>query len=274
MLLGANRAQGSGVPRRFGTNRHPRLGPLRAALRSVLALSAGILTLPPVVVAQADDPALTVNICDRTGQVRSRILTQVSATDCADVSTSELAAITILDATSSSILSLRSGDFAGLTGLKKLYLERNHLIDLPADIFAGLTGLTELYLGSNKLISLPTGIFDALSSLHKLTLANNSDLSYSPYLLNPLSSLTQLNGTAYTRPAPPGAPTALTATFTDGHIHLSWTAPASGTPTSYRILRQAGTAPQAVYVADTYAAGGTAVSYTDANVTAGETYTY
>ena len=249
--------------------------PLRIASRSVLALLAGILTLlPPVVLAQADDPALTVNICDRTEQVRSRILLKVSATDCTDVSTSELAAITTLSATSNGVLSLRAGDFAGLTGLKKLYLARNHLIGLPADIFAELSSLTELDLASNQLISLPAGLFDALSSLGKLNLSNNPDLSYSPYLLSPLTSLTQLNGTAYTSPAPPGAPTGLTAAFIDEHIALSWTSPATGTPTSYRILRQAGTDPQAVYVADTYAAHRDAVTYTDTGVTAGETYTY
>ncbi len=249
--------------------------PLRLASRSVLALLAGILTLlPPVVLAQADDPALSVDICDRTEQVRSRILLKVSATDCTDVSTSELAAITTLSATSNGVLSLRAGDFAGLTGLKKLYLARNHLIGLPADIFAELSSLTELDLASNRLISLPAGLFDALSSLGKLNLSNNPDLSYSPYLLSPLTSLTQLNGTAYTSPAPPGAPTGLTAAFTDEHIALSWTSPATGTPTSYRILRQAGTDPQAVYVADTYAAHRDAVTYTDTGVTAGETYTY
>ena len=248
---------------------------MRIASRSVLALLAGILTLlPPVVVAQAADPALSVDICDRTEQVRSRILLKVSATGCTDVSTSELAAITTLSATSNGVLSLRAGDFAGLTGLKKLYLARNHLIGLPADIFAELSSLTELDLASNQLTGLPAGIFDALSSLGKLNLANNSDLSYSPYLLSPLTSLTQLNGTAYTPPAPPGAPTALTATFTNGHIALRWTAPTTGTPTSYRILRQAGDDPQVIYVADTYDVHRDAFTYTDTGVTAGETYTY
>ena len=274
IILGANRARGSGLPRRFGADGHPRLAPLRVASRSVLALLAGILTLPPVAPAQMNDPALTVDICDRTEQVRSRILARVSATDCSNVSTSELAAITTLGMARSGIRSLRAGDFAGLTGLKTLSLANNYLIGLPADIFAELSGLTELYLEKNQLMGLPAGVFDALSSLTTLRLYNNPDLSYSPYLLSLLPSLTQLNGAAYTPPAPPGAPTGLTATFTDGHSALSWTAPATGTPTSYRILRQAGTEPQAVYVADTYAAGGTAVTYTDTGVTAGETYTY
>ncbi len=51
-------------------------------------------------------------------------------------------------------------------------------------------------------------------------------------------------------------------------------APATGVVTSYRILRQAGAGPQEVYVADTYAAGGAAVTYTDADITVGETYRY
>ena len=239
-----------------------------------------------------------VNICDHTAPVRTALLAAVSATACADVELSELEALTTLDLSSTSLATVRAGDFIGLTGLTTLNLSDNALTTLPADIFADLTGLTTLDLSGNaltalpaavfadlsglttldlsdnSLTTLPTDIFSGLSSLTTLDLRTNPALSYSPHLLSPLTSLTQLDGAAYTPPAPPGAPTGLTATIRPGGIALSWTAPATGVPTSYRLWRQVGTRPQAVYVADTAASGGLAVAYTDTGITVGETYTY
>ena len=50
---------------------------------------------------------------------------------------------------------LPSGLFNEVTGLTKLYLQRNELTALPDCIFDGLTGLTELWLGENSVDPLP-----------------------------------------------------------------------------------------------------------------------
>ncbi len=194
---------------------------------------------------------------------------------------------------------LRQGVFDDLTSLEELQVSGNVLGTVPAGVFDQLTNLQSLRLASPKMTALPTGVFDRLTSLRTLDLAGsglralragvfdelgslttldltgNPYLSYSPYLLSPLTGLTTFNGEAYTRPAEPGAPTGLSATFTAGRIELSWSAPESGgAATSYRILRTVGDADQEVYVADTYDPNGVALTYTDTQVTPGETYQY
>ena len=92
----------------------------------------------------------------------------------------ELAGVTRLNFVGLSLSStlrgsnLKSGDFAGLTGLTLLSLQSNEITTLPADIFSGLSVLEELNLDNNQLSSLPTGIFAGLTSLTSLNLSNNS----------------------------------------------------------------------------------------------------
>ena len=75
--------------------------------------------------------------------------------------------------------------------------------------------------------------------------------------------------------SPPPAPTNLTAEVNaDGHIVLSWEAPADATITGYQILRRRPTEDELellVYVDDTQS---TATTYTDTNVTAGVRHVY
>ncbi len=101
-------------------------------------------------------------------------------TNCADITTAELAGITGLTFSGASIggsslrgSNLKSGDFAGLTGLTTLNLDFNEITTLPADIFSGLSALTLLRLDDNQLSSLPTGIFAGLTSLTTLDLSGN-----------------------------------------------------------------------------------------------------
>ena len=185
-----------------------------------------------------------------------------------------LSGLTTLDLSDNNLSALPPGVFDVLSSLTTLDLSNNALKALPADLFNALSGLTTLDLSNNALTALPAGFFDALSDLTTLRLNNNPGLSYSPEVLSRLTRLTRLNGAPYTPPAPSSAPTKLTATITTGGIALHWTAPTTGAVTSYRILRRAGTGPQEVYVADTYEAGGAAVTYTDTAITLGETYRY
>ena len=208
-------------------------------------VSAGTTSETQVNITDDDDTPM-MNICDRTPAVETALLAAVTATDCAFVPDSQLAAVTSLDLSSQSISALQ------------------------ADDFAGLTGLTSLDLADNALTTLPAGVFTPLTSLTSLDLRGNTGLSYSPYLLSVLTGLVTLNGETYSRPSAPGAPTSLTATFVGGSIELSWAAPATGVPTGYQVLRKAGSGDEEVYVEDTYPS----TNYIDTGVTEGETYEY
>ena len=74
----------------------------------------------------------TAPICDRTPAVRREILALLGDDDCGAVTSSQLAWITELELQNTGITSLKSGDFAGLTRLSRLYLQGNHLTSLPS----------------------------------------------------------------------------------------------------------------------------------------------
>ncbi len=121
-------------------------------------------------------PAET-DICSRTAVVKNLIISKVSGkTNCADITTAELAGVTELSFVGGNSLigsNLKSDDFAGLTGLITLNLHSNELTTLPADIFSGLSALETLRLDNNQLSSLPSGIFAGLTSLATLDLSEN-----------------------------------------------------------------------------------------------------
>ena len=96
--------------------------------------------------------AQTVDICDRTPQVRDAILEVLDADDCAAVDSESLAGVETLNIASGEwwwldlgrewyLTALRAADFDGLTGLKTLRLNYNRLTTLPAGVFDGLTSL-------------------------------------------------------------------------------------------------------------------------------------
>ncbi len=121
-------------------------------------------------------PAET-DLCSRTEIVKNVIISKVNGkSNCADITTAELAGVNELSFVGGSSLTgsnLKSGDFAGLTGLITLNLHSNELTTLPADIFSGLSDLTTLRLDNNQLSTLPTGIFSGLTSLTTLELSEN-----------------------------------------------------------------------------------------------------
>ena len=114
------------------------------------------------------------SVCDRTQQVRDAIVDKVAAVShCAYVTDAHLAGIGGLNLSGISIATLQEGDFAGLTALKRLYLDHNSLMELPMGVFAGLTALTRLYLDHNSLEELPRGVFSGLTALKFLSLEGN-----------------------------------------------------------------------------------------------------
>ncbi len=127
--------------------------------------------------AQETDPT---DLCSRSQGVRDEIVASVNGkTRCQDITPTDLAGITELNFIYASTSGgrvrndLKSGDFAGLTGLTLLKLNTHQLTTLPADIFSGLSALTELRLQDNQLSTLPSGIFAGLTSLTTLNLSGN-----------------------------------------------------------------------------------------------------
>ena len=146
---------------------------------------------------------VTINVTDvleatalseRTSEVVSAIEAAVpgDATG-ADITDTQLAAITTLDISEASITSLQNEDFTGLTGLRTLNLSQNSLSSLPSDVFDGVSSLRTLNLSDNSLSNLPSDVFDGVSSLRTLDLSDNSLSSPSRHLFEQLSSLQTLN---------------------------------------------------------------------------------
>ena len=120
-------------------------------------------------------------VCGRTVEVCEAIVALIPQADhCGTVTANQLAELTgELNLNSSGVTSLKSGDFAGLTGLSSLLLSRNMLTTLPTDIFSGLVGLQNLSLSHNRLETLSADMFSRLTNLDNLRL-NNNQLSTLP----------------------------------------------------------------------------------------------
>ena len=112
-------------------------------------------------------------ICDRTVEIQLGILEWLRSGqglgDCANITDADLASLTTLIRTGKPTLtSLKSGDFAGMTGLRVLDLRNNEISGLPADVFDGLDELRALRIGGNNIEELPAGIFSGLPNLQGL----------------------------------------------------------------------------------------------------------
>ncbi len=116
----------------------------------------------------------SANVCDRTPQVRDKLMELAGRSRCEDVTAGHLALVTMLDLSHSDIVLLHDGDFEGLSHLRTLNLSHNYLKTLPEEIFHGLNSLVELFIHQNKLIRLPRGVFNGLRSLRALWLQDNS----------------------------------------------------------------------------------------------------
>ena len=183
-----------------------------ATITITAADTAGQTAIQTFVVSVNAQEADPTDLCSRTAVVKNVIVNRVSGkTDCADITTAELAGVTALSFFGSSPLSslrgsnLKSGDFAGLTGLTRLDLDFNEITSLPADIFSGLSALTELRLDDNQLSTLPSGVFAGLTSLTTLNLSGNSlpaSLPASLFADVPRNAITLPTGTTINAAAP------------------------------------------------------------------------
>ena len=141
----------------------------------------------------------TPGICDRTQQVQDQIVVIVNAIsggdyDCSAVSAMNLARVTRLSLQDKGITSLQSGDFAGLTGLETLVLQRNSsLTELPSGVFSDLTAMEDLSLGDNSLTSLPDGVFSGLTALEGIDLQDNELTSLPDGVFSGLATLRDID---------------------------------------------------------------------------------
>ena len=135
-------------------------------------------------VANPDPGTITGGICDRTPQVRDKLLEATGGSACGQVTPGQLASVTLLDLTRTGMHTLQAQDFNGLSSLTGLSLSENRLTTLPEEIFSGLSSLERLDLSANSLAALPPEIFQGLSSLEELRLDGNRLAALPPGLLD------------------------------------------------------------------------------------------
>ena len=162
-----------------------------------LALSLAGAAIGAAAVTISDDDAPVPNVCARTEQVRDAIVAASPVDTCALVGKQHLAQITALDISNSGMSSLMEDDFAGLSALENLQLNRNDfggaMTNVPENIFADLSTLRDLDLGNSNLGSLRVGLFSSLSQLEQLDLRFNALSSVPVGVFDPLSALQHLN---------------------------------------------------------------------------------
>ena len=134
------------------------------------------------------------NLCDRTDQVETAILKLLGVSDCVPVTIAQLNGISgTLDLSdSSTLVSLKSGDFAGLSAVTMLTINDTGLTTIASGTFAGLTSLQTLSLVSNGIDSLPEDVFDGLTSLNSLFLSDTNIISLPEDIFADLTSLNSL----------------------------------------------------------------------------------
>ena len=128
---------------------------------------------------------IATDVCSRSAQIRDLLVSRIpGVSHCREITPAHLRALSVLVTLESvsddgqvisgfQIRSVRSGDFAGLSGLTRLVVGLSPVVSLPGDIFAGLSALTELDWTGSSLSSLPTGLFAGLNSLTRLVLGDN-----------------------------------------------------------------------------------------------------
>jgi len=142
-------------------------------------------------------------VCDRTPQVRDKLLEATGISTCAQVTSAHLASVQGLNLSESGVTELKQNDFSGLNSLNWLRLNDNSLTELPQGVFRGLNSMEILHLHNNSLTVLRENVFGGLVRLRILALFGNS-LEFLPAGtfrgLNSLQELTLSNNSLTTLP--------------------------------------------------------------------------
>ena len=172
---------------------------------------------------QTKDATILEGVCDRSPQVRAKILAAVgTATECHQVTDSNLASVagelnwsvstdeseqqtrsgsgtrSVTDPPSAEpadppLGELKAGDFRGMSGVTALRLENNDLNSIPAGVFEGLSGLETLSVANNAIATLDADAFNGLSGLQTLDASNNSIETLPDGIFEGLASLTEVD---------------------------------------------------------------------------------
>ena len=125
-------------------------------------------------------PALTGGVCERTPQVRDRLVALAQNRDalvmnCSQVTETHLAAIRNLALDDLGLTALKAGDFADLSGVGNITISSNALSALPAGVFEGAESAHTIWLDHNALAEggLADGVFETLTRLRTLLLGSN-----------------------------------------------------------------------------------------------------
>ena len=138
------------------------------------------------------DHLVMLPVCDRTPQVRDKLVQLVGKPRCDLVSAHDLARLDAFYLSDAGVSALKTGDFHGLHNIDVLEMYRNNLTELPEDVFDGLSSLSVLLLYDNNLTALPEEVFDGLSSLDVLALFRNNLTELPEDVFDGLSSLHRL----------------------------------------------------------------------------------
>ncbi len=152
----------------------------------LLLLGAGF-QLPAAAQTCGDTAAgTTCNICARTEQIETALLTELGLPDddsaCATVLNASLASIVSFSVTGTDLVSLTYHDFGyvvndddlgGLTGLKTLNLSNNAIEAFEENQLMGVTSLETLDISGNQINFLADDLFEPLPNLVTLNLNDN-----------------------------------------------------------------------------------------------------
>ena len=132
-------------------------------------------------------------VCGRTQQVTDAIAKTVGVSDCSIVTEVELATITRLTLSDSSITSLSPVDFNGMFSLKTLDLQNNALTSIPDGVWNDLISLRTLFLNGNRLTILSSDDFNGIPDIQRISLSNNRLTSLPNGVFRGLTQLNQLD---------------------------------------------------------------------------------
>ena len=119
-----------------------------------------------LLVAVYSSDLAAAGVCDRTPQVRDKILEYTGVERCEDVTAEDLAAIDPdfstnwrFDLRHTGLTELKPGDFEGMVNLGLITMQFNRLTTLPEGVFRGLDRLRLVEVDANALTELPEGLF-------------------------------------------------------------------------------------------------------------------
>ena len=127
---------------------HPATGTVsNAAFTNGTRTGVQISNGTPLAVAIDGEPR---GICSRTREIQDAIMAQLGSVHCALVTDSQLSTITRpLAVVETGLTNLRTGDLAGLTGVRDLYLYGNELSELPENLFKDSGSFDRVLLQNN-----------------------------------------------------------------------------------------------------------------------------